>query len=99
MAEYRKIKPAGISGWRKMGSGSPGRQHIPSHVFLDKTKKRYPVKVWRGGKWQSSPKMELSAYRRAVQQKDKGIATKAAKLVNKRRRKSKTKQLVGGAKK
>ena len=95
---YRKIKPTGLSGWQRMGSGSPGRKHVPSHVFYDQARRRYPHKVWRGGKWQESPRMQMAAYRRASQQGDRAIAAKAARDINKRRRKS-GQALVGGAKK
>jgi len=68
--------------WKVPSVGSKARGKLPAHVFLDQRGRRYPVKVYRGGKWVNSPQGLMAAYRRAGQQRDRAIQQKALRRLN-----------------
>ena len=83
----RVPKPTGLKGWQRLGSGHKGREQMPKHVFYDPARRRFPHKVYRGGEWVESPRMQMAARIRAGQQRNATVFAKASKDINVRRRK------------
>lgn len=67
---------------RQTESGEESREEIPRHVFLDPARRRYPVKVLRGGKWVYDYRSLRAAISRANTQGDKAIQARASRLLD-----------------
>lgn len=67
---------------RSTESGSEEREEIPRHVFLDPARRRYPVKVLRGGKWVYNYRSLRAAISRANSQGDVAIQRRASRILD-----------------
>lgn len=55
---------------------------MPASCFLNQKEKKYPYKVKKNGKWVPSKQGLMAAKRRAAQQGDMSIESKADRLLN-----------------
>jgi len=81
-------------GWSPPAQGTKARQRMPRSAFLVPGSRKYPYKVRRGGKWVTSERGLMAAYKRAAQQGAIGVKREAMDKLN-RIRKRKGKPPVG----
>lgn len=72
--------------WNPPRAGSRAREQMPRHAFLRPQTRTYPFKVQRGGRWVTSERGLMAAYRRAILQGRRDIARDALRRLNPIRR-------------
>ena len=76
-------RPSDKGGRWKAPTSKKARRAMPASAFLkDGTQRKYPYKVYRGGKWIPSERGLVAAYKRAAQQGDKAVMAKAKRIAD-----------------